>query len=87
MSPGSVPAWGTDIPQTIQLGHQFSYKESLQGFPLWFSGLESICQGVGHGLDPWCRKIPHATGRLSLCAAATDLLPRAHALQQKKSQQ
>ena len=57
-SPGSVPGGGTNIPQTIQLGHQSSYKESFQGFPLWPS--DSVLQVQG----AWGQAsgIPHGWG-------------------------
>ena len=36
------------------------------------SGKESIYQYREHKFDPWYRKIPHATGKLSLCATTTE---------------
>ena len=35
------------------------------GFPWRHNGQESACQCRGHGFEPWSRKIPHATERLS----------------------
>ena len=28
---------------------------------------------MGHGFNPWSRKIPYATGQLSLCATTAEL--------------
>ena len=48
---------------------------------------QSTCQCRGHGFKPWSRKIPWATGQLSLWATATEPTghsfwsPRAHALE------
>ena len=42
----------------------------------------------GDEFDPWSRKIPHATGQLSLGATTTGPMgSRAHALPQEKPQQ
>ena len=47
--------------------------------------LRITCQCRGHQFDPWSRKVPHAIGRLSPWATATEAqTPRAHALQQEK---
>ena len=39
----------------------------------------------GHGLDPWSRKIPHASGQLSLCATTEAGVPTSRAPQQESS--
>ena len=45
--------------------------------PWWLSDKESIRQCRRHGFSPWSRKIPHAAGQLSPCAAATEPCSRA----------
>ena len=42
--------------------------------PWWSSGTESVCQGRGHGFDPWSRKIPPAAGQLSPCGTLEPML-------------
>ena len=43
------------------------------------------CPCRGNRFEPLSRKIPHATGQLSLCSTTTEPMhSRAHALQQKK---
>ena len=50
--------------------------------PWWSSGHESVLQCSGYKSDSWSRKIPHATGQLSLCTMTTESLhPRARAPQ------
>ena len=40
-------------------------KKNEIGLPRWLSGKKkSTCQCRGYGLDPWSRKIPHATKQL-----------------------
>ena len=39
----------------------------------------------GHGLDPWSRKIPRASGQLSLCTATEARAPRPRAPRQERS--
>ena len=42
---------------------------------------------MGHGFEPWSRKIPHATEQLSACATTTEAhVPRAGALQQAQQE-
>ena len=51
----------------------------------WSSDWESTCQGTGHRINPWSRKIPHAGGQLSLWATATEVrVPRAWPRQEEK---
>ena len=41
------------------------------GLPWWSNGMESALQCREHWFHPWSRKIPHATGWLSLYITAT----------------
>ena len=34
--------------------------------------LANAGDGMGHGFDPWSRKISHDAGQLSACAATTE---------------
>ena len=52
-------------------------KTSTLGLPRWLSGKEFTCQCRGHRVHPWVRKIPHATGHLSLCTTTAALCSRA----------
>ena len=45
------------------------------GLHWWFSGRESACQCRAHGFDPWSRKIPRASERLSPCVTTTEPTP------------
>ena len=47
--------------------------------------MEFILPMKGHGLDPWSRKIPHASGQLSLCATTEAGVPTSCAPQQESS--
>ena len=51
-----------------------SLKNSKQELPWWLGGKESTLQCRRHRLDPWSRKIPHASEQLSLCTTVEPVL-------------
>ena len=71
----SVKKW--TLPKLKTLSQRKSHlkvkhkDECSGGFP-GDSVVESACQCSRHRLDPWSRKIPHATEQLSPCAITTE---------------
>ena len=51
----------------------FYLKNNIQGFP-GGSVVESTCQCRRYGLDPQCRRIPHAEEQLNPCATTEAVL-------------
>ena len=45
------------------------------GLPWWCSGLESACQGRGHGFDPWSGGDSTCPGAAKLTSTTTEPLP------------
>ena len=66
------PNLGAGSLQKIQGAAPFLNKRLMAGLPWWHSGWESACQCRGHGFEPWCGRIPHATEQLGLWATTTE---------------
>ena len=79
---GMVVAWL--ISQKAKLGNMVTSRENQkkglytafkvmkEGLSWQSRGWESACWCRGHSFNPWSRKISHAKGQLSLCAATTE---------------
>ena len=61
------------------------YWKGSRGLLWGSSGGQSACQRRWHGLSPWSRDTPRASGQLNPCATASEAhAPGAHALRQEK---
>ena len=66
----------------VRIGREVIFNEAFNTFPWWHRRQESAGQCRGHRFDPWSGKIPHASEKLSLCAATSKArVSRTRALQ------
>ena len=89
-----------EIKKVLKISVKICFKKSKAGFPWWSSGKEPAHQCKGHGPDPCSGRFHMHVGQLNQCATTTEPvpwslwaaaseahMPRASALQQKKSLQ
>ena len=66
----NVLTWGVRLkhPSETQRLRRTTLESKKKGLPWWLRGKESTGPCRRHGFNPWARKIPQATERLSPCA-------------------
>ena len=70
----------SDLTEWLSLHFMYkigSQRNGMPWFPLWLKIVKNPPANSGRQFNPWCRKIPHATEQLSLCATILSLCSRA----------
>ena len=65
------------VIQLFKLLEKKKVKQTLRGFPWWYSGWEVTCQCRAHGFNPWSGKVSHALEPLSPSTTSMGFCSRA----------
>ena len=66
------PSWSPPKGPRMDRQHEQASRGKVTGLSWWLSGEGLACQYMGHGFDPWSRKISQAAGQLSPCTTTIE---------------